>query len=271
MKLVRLSLLCLLSAVVVSSCVKKHFDSPPDTTGYDPMLHVNATIESFAKAGLNLQIGQSRVLGDTTIYGIVIGDDRSGNIYKKIIIEDTAGWGMMIVLDKTNLYGDYPVGRRVYIKTNGLYLTNYKGLPEIVYSVNPDNTTNGIPSSLISTFVIKGSYPHFIKPAEVTGDDLLAAPFQYLNTLVKISGMQFDVTSANVPYSNATASTNRAIVNCTHTATLVMYNSNYANFQSAITPNGNGFITGIMSIYISTPQFTLRDTSDVSFTGPRCP
>lgn len=83
--------------------------------------------------------------------------------------------------------------------------------------------------------------------------------------------MQFDAGSANVPYSDASASTNRTVTNCSHTASLSMYNSSYATFQPAITPNGNGTIAGIISIYISTPQFVLRDTSDIRFTDPRCP
>ena len=92
-----------------------------------------------------------------------------------------------------------------------------------------------------------------------------------MNTLVKLNNMQFDDGSANVPYSAATSSTNRVITNCDKTVKLTMYNSNYATFQPAITPNGNGSIAGIITIYISTPEFTLRDTTDVSFTGPRCP
>jgi len=271
MKLLRLSLICLCGSAILASCVKQNFTAPPNTSEYDPQLPVNSTLKDFAFSGLGLQMGQSRVLGDSTISGIVIGDDRSGNIYKKIIIEDSAGFGMTVILDKTYLYGDYPVGRRIYIKTKGLALTNYKGVPEIVYSINPDNTTNGIPSSLINTFIIKGSYPHTIKPVSISILDLYANPYQYINTLVTLENMQFDNASAGVPYSAATSSTNRTVTNCDMSAKIIMYNSSYSSFQSALTPTGNGSITGIVSVYISTPQFIMRDTADVVFTTPRCP
>ena len=271
MKLFRLSLMCLLSVAVITACVKKQYDNPPDTSQSDPNLPVNATLNQLVSIGLGIQIGKARVLGDTTVYGIVIGDDRSGNIYKQIVIEDTSGGGIVILLDKTNLYGDYPVGRKLYIKTKGLFLTNYKGLPEIAYAVDATGTTSGIPSSLINNYVVKASFPHTVTPTEVTITDLYSNSAKYLNTLIKLNNMQFDATSAGVPYSAPATSTNRTIVDCNHTGQIIMYNSSYANFQPNITPTGNGSITGIMSIYLSTPQFVLRDTTDVQFTATRCP
>ncbi len=271
MRALRLSCICLLSSIIISSCVKQAFDAPPDTSGVDPNLAVSAGIRNLTDMAFALPQDQSRLLGDTVIYGIVIGDDRSGNIYKKIIIEDTSGAGIAVIIDKSDIYGDYPVGRKIYLKTSGLYLTNYKGVPEITYSVNADGTTNGIPSTLLNNFIVKASYPHTIKPAEISITDLFSNSHQYANTLVKLSNMQFETASANVPYSAPSSSTNRTITNCDHTAKLVMYNSSYATFQPALTPTGNGTIVGIITLYISTPEFTLRDTSDVRFTDARCP
>jgi hypothetical protein len=271
MKLIRLSLMCLLGGTIISSCVKQKFDAPPDTSQYDPHLTTNSKVFDFASSGINLQVGQSRVLGDSIFDAFIVADDRSGNLYKKIVVQDSAGYGMSLILDKTYLYGDYPVGRHIYVKTKGLVLLNYKGVPELVYSINPDNTTTGIPTSLITSFIVKGSYPNAITPITVDILSLFSDPSRYVNTLIKIDNMQFDNSSAGVVYSSPYTSTNRTITNCDHSASLVMYNSSYATFQPAITPTGNGSITGIFSVYISTPQFTLRDTTDVNFTAPRCP
>lgn len=268
MKLRRLSSLLLLGTTLFSSCLKQQFDNPPDTSHFDPQIPVNAQIGDFATSALNLQAGKSRIIGDSTIYGIVVGDDRSGNLYKQIIIEDSAGFGIAVILDKTNLYGDYPVGRKVYIKLNGLYLANYKGLPEIVYAVDATGSTSGIPSSLIAKYVIPASFPNTITPATVTLSALFSNPGKYMNTLVKLENMEFDAASAGVLYSSPNSSTSRTLKDCPNTGSLVMYNSSYASFQSAITPTGKGSITGIFSLY-NTPQFLLRDTTDVHFTGVR--
>ena len=271
MRYTRLAGIALVSTLIAVSCVKKTYDIPTDSSKYDPHTPTNATLGDLSAIALDMNTGTSRVLGDTVVYGIVVGDDKSGNIYKKIIIEDSAGHGMSIIIDKTYLYGDYPVGRKIYLKTNGLFITNYKGVPEITYSVNVDGSTNGIPSILISDYIVKASYPHIIVPKEVTATDLGSGGSKYVNTLVKLKNMQFDNSSANVMYSLATSSTNRTITDCSRTLKLTMYNSNYASWHSSITPNGNGSIVGIATLYLSTVEFILRDTTDVIFTGQRCP
>jgi hypothetical protein len=84
--------------------------------------------------------------------------------------------------------------------------------------------------------------------------------------------MQFETASAGVVYSLASSSTNRSISDCPFSGRLTMYNSSYSTFQAAITPTGKGSIVGIFTTYYTTPQFVLRDTTDVIFTEPRdCP
>jgi hypothetical protein len=277
MKKVRFALGIIMISASFSACVKKAYDNPPDVSYLDPNLPVNATIKNLVNSAFATlpTIGSSRILGDTTISGIVIGDDRSGNIYKQIVIEDTSRGGMIILIDRTNLYNDYPAGRKIYIKAKGLYLANYKGLPEIAYSVDAAGNTSGIPSTLLNNFLVKGSYPNTIQPTVLSIADLIHNPYPYLNTLITLTHMQFDAASAGVAYSSISVSTNRTVVgtdsaSCTALGSLVMYNSSYSTFQPAITPTGNGSLTGIVSIYVSTPQFVLRDTTDVQFTNPRC-
>ena len=272
MKLLKTTLLCALGAMSISSCVKKDFDAPLESSQVDPMLPITAPISAVAEGALYLESNKGRVMGDTTICGIVIGNDKTGNIYKQLYIQDTAGGAIALVLDRTNLYGDYPVGRRIYVKLKGLYLINYRGLPEIAYSIDATGGTTGIPSSLISTFIVRGSFPNTITPKVVTIADLFTSPRKYLNTLVTLDNMQFATGSNNVLYSNANASTNRTIADCPFSGSLTMYNSSYSTFQAATTPNGKGKITGIFTTYYNTPQFVMRDTTDVQFTGERtCP
>ena len=103
---------------------------------------------------------------------------------------------------------------------------------------------------------------------------LFGNPNQYLNKLVTMVNMEFATASSNVPYAASSLisiSTNRTIQDCPTTGSIIMYNSGFATFQAAMTPNGKGTITGIYSIYTS-PQFLIRDTSDVRLTNSRdCP
>ncbi len=69
-------------------------------------------------------------LDSAVIRGIVVGDDRSGNLYKSIYIQDETG-GLNLSIDKTNLYNIMPVGQEVYVELEGLYLINYGGIIQL--------------------------------------------------------------------------------------------------------------------------------------------
>lgn len=265
------SVLLLAAIAMLSSCLKKDFDAPPDSLQNDPMLPVNLTMRQLADNALNMSDGQRYELGDSTVYGIVVADDRSGNIYKQLIIQDSTG-GIAVLVDKTTIYNDYPVGRKVYIKLKGLKLANYKGLPQLIYDYDTvGKQSNGIPSSILGNYLIKASYPHVVEPKVLTMGEIFTNPTAYLNTLIKIEEVQFEASSAGVVYSDAVRSTNRYINDCPFNGRLGMYNSSFSDFRGATTPKGLGSITCILSIYNS-PQLILRDTVDVQMTKERmCP
>jgi len=276
MKLFRLSLcVSLLGALVLGSCVKKTFDAPPDTSRYDPNTPVNLTIAQLNHIALSLPSGQFRQMGDSTIYGIVVADDRSGNFYKQIVIEDSTG-GITVDVAQTNLYTDYPVGRKIYVKLGGLVISNYNGCPIVALSgaiALGKLTLTGIPTSLIPTYIVKASYPNEVAPILIRLDDLIQNPTPYFNRLVTIENMEFDSTAIGVQYalpSLLAISTSRLVHPCPNpnNSSMVMYNSGFANFQPVMTPSGKGNLTGIFSIYNSF-QFLIRDTSDVQFTAAR--
>lgn len=54
---------------------------------------------------------QAAVTEDITVEGVVTGNDLYGEFYKTLVVEDTSG-GISIAVDATELYVDYPVGRR---------------------------------------------------------------------------------------------------------------------------------------------------------------
>ncbi len=275
MKFLRLPILLLAASVFVNSCVKQNFDAPPDTVHYDPNLPVQASIAQISSIGVNMSSGKSRVLGDTTIYGVVVADDKSGNYYKQIVIEDTSGAGLVLYIDKSYLYNDYPVGRKIYVKLKGLTLANYNGLPEIVFSADQAGVTVPIPSGLVGNYITKASYPNTtVTSKSVTIEQIKGNPNAYLNTLITLSNVQFDASSNNVSYAAPSASasaTNRTIEKCDHSASVILRTSGYSSFQPTLTPAGNGTITAICSVYGGTIQLILRDPSDVSMTATRCP
>ncbi len=261
-------LLCMSLISIFSSCLKKDFDAPPDNSQYDPGLTVTHTIAQLQAMPQGIPIAE-----DVVVAGIVVMDDKSGNYYKKIVVQDTSG-GIEVLLDQSNLYNDYPVGRKIYIRCKGLFLGNYRQNQQLGYTPDATGALSNIPAVLLGNYVVKANYPNIIVPDTVTLAELATpnAAKKYLNTLVVIKDVEFAADQTGVPYADPAgmnAVTNRTVKDC-NGGTLTLRNSGYARFQPYLTPSGKGMLSGIYTRYNNTPHFYIRDTADVQFYGERC-
>src|SRR5689334_10966421 len=102
------ALLVLTACVTVIACQKKFTDPP--VMG-NPDIVANITIKDV-KARYNSGVAV-KITDDAVIEGIVCCDDRSGNYYQQIAIQDATG-GVLLRLAGSNLYNNYPVGRKVF-------------------------------------------------------------------------------------------------------------------------------------------------------------
>jgi DNA/RNA endonuclease YhcR with UshA esterase domain len=251
----------------LSSCIKKP-DIPPDISGYDPHLNVTHTIAQIQAMPQGVAIAS-----DYTIAGIVVMNDEHGNYHNKIVIQDATG-GIEVCLNKSHLYHDYPVGRKVYIKCKGLFQGNYNQNLQLGAATGIDGSVADIPEVLIKDYIVKANYPNVIVPDTVPLLTLssLYTGRQYLNKLVTIRQAEFAIDNIGIPYaqpSGISSSTALLLKDCTG-ANLILRTSAYATFQSAITPAGNGTITGVYTVNNNTPQLFIRNTTDVWLKAVRC-
>ena len=72
---------------------------------------------------------------DIIICGRVASEDRSGNIYKSLYIQDETG-GIELKIGKSSLYNDYRPGQWIFVKCEGLTLGNYSGMLQLGYGRN---------------------------------------------------------------------------------------------------------------------------------------
>ncbi len=270
----RFALLILFFSSFFSSCLKKDYERPPDTTGYDPQIAVTHTLQDL----LQMNVPYSGTGSDTFlvpqnvwISGIVTADDRSGNLFKRIVIDDGSA-ALTVLINVYSLYNDYPVGRKVYINCGGLHLGYEGGLPVIGAGVTEQLALRGIEGAQLEKHIVKGNVGNKVVPQTV---DLATARLgspELFNRLITIPDVQF--ADAGLTYTQPNATSNRDIRDCDFN-TLVVRSSNYAKFASYALPEGRGSITGIYTVYISsggtvTPQLVIRDTSDVQLNMPRC-
>jgi hypothetical protein len=264
-----------MSTVFFHSCVKKRYDNPPDTTTIDPNLPVNRSIWDLKQLYVsNGGVNPYEIVDDITIYGVVVADDRGGNYYKQIVIQDSTT-GIPVLLSKTGLYNEYPIGRKVYIKCKGLYLGSYGNLIQLGAQPDGSGSLTDIPSTLISKYVVKANFDlNQIAPKLVSINDLknINGNLKLLSTLIQLDSVEFIGSETGIEYAVAPAissATERKVEDCAGN-NVVLRTSGYCYFRTSLTPAGRGRLHAIYSRYNSTPQLTIRDTNDVAFGGPRC-
>lgn len=266
---------------LTAACVKKNFDNPPDNSNYDPGLTVTNSLRELRlmNGRFDYKTGgaTTTISGDIIVAGIVTADDRSGNLYKSINVEDSTG-GMQVMIDAYSLYNSYPVGRKIYIRCRGLTLGYNGGTPVLGMGVSEQNAINAIPGSEITNHIVKADMGHVVTPKPVTLAQLAQTKnydTSLINRLVMITEAQFADISSGITYTQPNGSTNRDLTDCSGKI-IALRSSNYATFHAIPLPSGKGTITGLYSVYASafsgaiSPQLSIRDTSDVQMTGYRC-
>jgi hypothetical protein len=207
-----------------------------------------------------------QIMTNEVIAGIVTADDESGNFYKEMIIQDSTG-AIAVQLDQSNFNSYYPIGRRVFIKCEGLYVAD-DGDGNFQLGIESAGSIGRIPSGLVSRYVYGGKWGLSVTPVDVTLAGLDSVPSQML---VRLNGVEFADADTMQPYANASTqqSMNRDVEDCSGN-TVSLYSSGYANFAGTLTPSGKGSITAINKRYSGNPELIIRNTTDVNMTGGRC-
>lgn len=262
-----LGFLMLVVLFAASGCVKDDFDAPDNGGCIDEGLTANITIAALKSRYTS---GNLKITDSLIIEGVVISSDQEGNFYKEMVIQDATG-GILLLIDQTNMYTDFPVGRKVYVNMLNLYLSNYGGLIQVGASINADdNSLERIPQSLVADFIKKGPCNQELVPLEVAVGDL--DPVVHQSRLIKLTSVKMADNDANVSWATVGGSSakNRTIADCNNTA-IIARTSDFARFAGTLTPTQRFDITGVFSIFNSDKQLKLRDVAkDVVVTGAAC-
>ncbi|MGI8893046.1 MAG: DUF5689 domain-containing protein, partial [Bacteroidia bacterium] len=211
-------LLLVIFTAGINSCVKDEFDAPP-TSCEDPALSANISIKDL-KQDYFVSGTATQITEDLIINGIVIADDRSGNYYKTITIQDESA-GIAIRIDMSDYYTRFPVGRRVFVKLKGLYIGEYNNLIQIGANdpADPANVAT-IPLSLVEQYLIKGECNLTVDPIDIT-INLLNNSHQ--NMLIRLSNVEFQVSDTGKTYADPVAqlSQNRTLKDCNNNSIIV--------------------------------------------------
>ncbi|MCJ8497218.1 DUF5689 domain-containing protein [Chryseobacterium salipaludis] len=264
------------SALAVTACVDKdEWETPPINCNnkFDAPTKTLAEVKAMAPSS-----GYLLIEDDLIFDGYIISSDENGNFYKSIVFQDkpenpTAGLQMEV--DRSSNYADFPVGMHVRINAKGLRLGLDRGTVKLG-SVDPTYNIGRIPSVLLSRYisaVCDGNNADIatIKPVQLSKlSD--AKNEKYINTLVSVSGVQFEESQLNkqyIDYVNGEGKdTNRALQDLTG-GTAPIRSSGFAKYGSALLPTGSGTVTFVVSRYNSEYQMLIRGLNDVQLNDKR--
>jgi hypothetical protein len=139
-----------------------------------------------------------------------------------------------------------------------------------------------IASTLITTYLLPGSYYHYLTPRtihinDITTSNLDAYISTYQNTLIKIDTAQF--SEQDTTFADGPLKTDRSLhIQDRYANSIVIRSSGYANFATSQVPAGNGSIIAVLQIYNSSGsnqltdlQIKIRDLSDLNMVNLRYP
>lgn len=261
--------LALLLGILCCGCVAdREFDAPKADCAETPgtLLDMQSLKE--------LYVGETLQLGDLGyVEGYVASSDAAGNFFGTLYIQDrlqnpTQGLELDIDLRDAHLF--YPVGSKIYVKLEGLYLGKGNGGHKLggSFSSFGNLSVGRLPSNVVGEHLLRScSGDGEISRTLLTIPELSDAQ---VHTLVQVDGLEVPEESLGQMYAEPQEETERVLHDCEGNE-MVLLNSGYADFQASILPNGNGSVTGILIKDGTTYQLVVRDTTDLQLTGQRCP
>lgn len=276
MKLFKFSFLVLFAALfTLNSCVDDDFDAPP-VGGESPNLTATTSIKELK--AMHTLGALEEITDDLIIRGIVVADDRSGNFFRQLILQDSSA-GIELRIDETDLFNEYPIGREVFVRCKGLWLGDYNGVTQLGGGTNLDDgelELARIPSALIDQYLVKGTWGNDIAPKVTTINELGEDD---INTLIQLNDMQFSLLTCQRTFAidyissqgvRVRQSLNQEIESCVGGGNAVVRSSGFSSFASEMLPTGSGSIQAIYTVFGSTKQLILRNPAEIDMPNSRC-
>jgi len=247
-----------LGLISFNSCVESDdFNTPvaldiPFTPGAnDVVSSISGVLGEFAQQGGIFTYETLANGGSTYISGYVISSDEGGNFFEEIVLQDRASnptAGIVVQIDVNPLYTFYEFGRKVWIKLDGLSVSEDNGVVQI--GVRNGNDLEKIPSAFRNEHIIRDAEVATITPLEVSISDFS----NDLESLyIRLTDVQFTreqvfpnpLTFASEPTDSFDGE--RVLESCSDNGTVILSTSTFSDFKSLLLPQTRGTIDGVLT------------------------
>ncbi|MDG1329830.1 MAG: DUF5689 domain-containing protein, partial [Flavobacteriaceae bacterium] len=160
----------LFTIILILSCLKDDYEVP-NTDPVAPIINgtvitintLNSLLEQEKNSNGNDVLSFTE--SDLFISGFVISNDRTGNIYKELVIQDLSvnpSRGVKILINVNPLFTTFEFGRKVFVKLDGLS-TGYNG-GVLSLGFRDGNQVLAIAESLLDQTIIRAAELSEIEP-----------------------------------------------------------------------------------------------------------
>jgi len=244
---------------LLNSCVNDNSDfQTPKISCQEPDITTTNTLSEL-KANAVGNIHQ--ITDDIIVSGYVVSSDEQGNFFSSISIQNQDGTaGIKLSLDRRDIYTQFKVGQKVYLKTNGLYISNSGDDSDVALGALLNGNIGRLPDIEVDNFLFRScdavDESRLVHPASLS-----SISDAQLNTLVEFDNVQFkaDEVGGNYfdPNNTIGSATNRFIVDKDGNE-LIVRNSKFADFADNVT----GTLVSIASLRDAFNNGTFNITND---------
>ena len=282
-----LSLFIAITALLTyTSCVHDNDYNTPDISINEPSIPENK-ITTF-KAIISL-LKQAQANGDDIaiidsnedlfIEGYVISSDKAGNFFEELIIQNKIDdsnpdadprLGLKIEINVSSLSDTYEIGRKVYVKLNGLTIGESSGV--IVIGRGDGSQVDQLQLAEYRDIIIRSNEVATLTPKVAS----LPLTENDKNTLIQLDDMQINRFEIGRTFASEDIDQYdgfRLMESCQTGVSLMLQTSTFADFKSLPVPQGNGSVTGIFSRDFGDDfnVFIINSSADIHFDSPeRC-
>lgn len=235
--------------LIVSSCIHDDFEEPPVTVIPEgEFLTLDQIYQIHTDSVLNEGVDFYKFTEDYSVIGIVIMDDKSGNIYKSAYIQDGTKGINLHMMSSGGLYQ----GDSIRINLKGLILSEYAGMMQI-------------DSVDVHKNIVKLGVLHEVEPELITIDQITTG--QYLAKVIRLDNVQFSDEDLGTTYAVGAPSyitENKTLVD-ENGQEVIVRTSGYASFADNEIPEGRGSIIAVVGKFNDDWQLFIRSTYEVNF------
>ncbi len=276
-------LLLLFGMVILNGCVQDDDFEVPETTIFEPefegnIVSIASVLGNVAQSG-GLNLFEYETGPSDYMEGYVISSDEGGNFFEELILQDkleNPTTGIKVLIDNSPLFTRYEVGRKVYVKLEGLSAALDDGV--LTLGIIPNiNNIQKIPAFIESETILRSAESGTLVPLPLT---IAEFSDDKTNLLIKLENVQFNrnlVANGNVTTFAAgpsdTFDAERALESCDSNSSTIFTTSTFADYKSLNLPSNSGSINAILTknFFGDAYNVTVNSPEDIIFdSDERC-